>query len=92
MNELRDCCRTNMTPTIMKYQREIIELVADKVERSKTKKVNTHVKLLHEEAGEKKMEGVEVEPRKELELTAPVQSEFHFTEVVFPTYEVTLKK
>ena len=92
MNELRDCCRTNMTPTIMKYQREIIELVADKVERSKTKKVNTHVKLLQEEVGEKKMEEVEVEPRKALELTALVQSEFHFTEAVFPTYEVTLKK
>ena len=31
MNELRDSCRTNMTPIIMKYQDEVVKIVQIKV-------------------------------------------------------------
>lgn len=45
MNELRDSCRNNMTSVIMKYADEIVKLVNEKVQRAKTKQINTHVKF-----------------------------------------------
>ena len=45
LNELRDCCRTNMTPVIMKYTDEIVKVVANKIASTKLKLANTHVKF-----------------------------------------------
>lgn len=42
-NEFRDCCRTNFTAMLLKYQEEIVTLVARKVKSSKEKQTNTHV-------------------------------------------------
>jgi hypothetical protein len=45
MNELRDSCRTNMTPTITKYADELIKLIAEKVNKAKNFSSKSHVKF-----------------------------------------------
>ena len=45
-NEFRDCCRTNFTSIMLKYQDEIIRLIDKKIKDSKLKsqkKPNHHV-------------------------------------------------
>jgi hypothetical protein len=45
LNELRDSCRTNMTPTIAKYADELIKLIAEKVNKAKNFSSKSHVKF-----------------------------------------------
>jgi hypothetical protein len=37
MNELRDSCRSNMTSVIMKYQDQLVKVIAAAIEKSKDK-------------------------------------------------------
>ena len=45
LNELRDSCRTNMTPVITKYADELIKLIAEKVNKAKNYGSKSHVKF-----------------------------------------------
>ena len=45
LNELRDSCRTNMTPIITKYADELIKLIAEKVNKAKNYASKSHVKF-----------------------------------------------
>ena len=45
LNELRDSCRTSMTPIITKYADELIKLIAEKVNKAKNYTSKSHVKF-----------------------------------------------
>jgi exosome complex exonuclease RRP6 len=45
VNELRDCCRANMSTLIMKYGDDLIKVIRDKIDRVKGKQINTHIKF-----------------------------------------------
>jgi hypothetical protein len=45
LNELRDSCRTTMTPIITKYADELIKLIAEKVNKAKNFSSKSHVKF-----------------------------------------------
>lgn len=51
MNEVRDSCRANMTPVIMKYMDQIVQVMKSTLEKVKQPKGN-HVKF---EEGEKRV-------------------------------------
>ena len=45
LNELRDSCRSNMTPIITKYADELVRLIAAKVTKAKNHSAKQHVKF-----------------------------------------------
>lgn len=42
-NEFRDCCRSNFSAILLKYQDDILTLIQTKVKAAKTKNKNSHM-------------------------------------------------